>query len=207
MPINYQYRYNTDQIPIRPKQIRSNTDQMPIKYLHWQNGTNNDKYRYNTDWIPIQYIPLSLFPSTVHFFKSTHPRACPLLSIHRGAVTHHRGPRPVSHRQYMSQIHPRRSRKCSKSLYTHWPYPNLSGPLSLWLWLWLSLSLSHTHTHSLSLFRTLISLSFSLLLPSDSRWLCLPFTPGSGLFHKDQDNDMTDKKKNIRSSVNTRHPP
>jgi hypothetical protein len=70
-----------------------------------------------------------------------------------------------------------------------------------------SLSLSHTHTHTLSLFQTLVSLSFSLLLPSDSRWLCLPFTPGSGLFHKDQDNDMTDKKKNIRSSVNTWHPP
>jgi len=34
-------------------------------------------------------------------------------------------------------------------------------------------------------------------------YYCLLFTPGSRLFHKDQDNDMTDKKKNIRSSVNT----
>ncbi len=88
-----------------------------------------------------------------------------------------RGPHPVSHRQYMSQIHPRRSRKCSKSLYTHWPYPNLSGPLSLSLWLWLSLSLSHTHTHSLSISNSylalvlaLVAIGFSLTLSPLYSW-------------------------------------
>ena len=55
-PIKYVCRHNTHNIP---KQLRSNTDQIPIKYIHWQNGTNNDKistkYRYNADTIPIEY--------------------------------------------------------------------------------------------------------------------------------------------------------
>jgi hypothetical protein len=71
-PIKYVCRYNTHNIP---KQLRSNTDQIPIKYIHWQNGTNNDKistkYRHNTDKIPIEYpiqhVPLSLFPSTSRY--------------------------------------------------------------------------------------------------------------------------------------------
>ena len=128
-PIKYVCRHNTHNIP---KQLRSNTDQIPIKYIHWQNGTNNDKistnYRYNTDTIPIEYrystYPCLCFLLHVHSISSSRRTPacvrvcqCIVVCLHSWRL-HHSGPMPASHAQYMPQIHPRRSIKCSKSTHT-----------------------------------------------------------------------------------------
>ena len=176
-PIKYVCRYNTNNIP---KQLRSNTDHIPIKYMHRQNGTNNDKistkYRYNTDTIPIEYrystYPCLCFLLHVHSISSSRRTPacvrfcqCIVVCLHSWRLDHP-GPMPASHAQYMPQIHPRRSIKCSKSLHAHWLSESLRSSLSFSLSLFLSLSLllSLSLSLSLSLFRPLISLLISLLV-------------------------------------------
>jgi len=91
--------------------------------------------------------------------------------MHRGTVTvaclhswcqHHPGPTPgLSSTVYVpNPPSDKPSRKCSKNLHTHWPYPNLSGPLSLSLLLARSHSLSYlalalAHSRTLSLYKSM----------------------------------------------------